>query len=102
MSILGNIIDAIFGTHLTTPVDLGPILDKAAAAKGGNLDWRNSIVDLMKTVDVDSSLTARKALAHELGYSGNTQDTAAMNIWLHAEVMKKLAENGGKFPLEYT
>ncbi len=102
MSILGTIIDAIFGTHLTTPIDIEPILDKAAAAKGGGLQWRTSIVDLMKTLDVDSSLTARKALARELGYTGDVQDTASMNIWLHEQVLAKVRENGGKFPLEFT
>ncbi len=101
MSILGNIIDAIFGTHLSTPVDIEPILDKAAAAKG-NLDWRHSIVDLMKTLDVDSSLTARKALAKELGYSGSMQDTASMNIWLHEQVLAEVRKNGGTFPLEFS
>ena len=62
------------------------------------LDWRKSIVDLMKLLDLDSSLTARKELAKELGYTGDTDDSAAMNIWLHKQVMAKLAENGGKVP----
>jgi Domain of unknown function (DUF3597) len=64
------------------------------------LDWKRSIVDLMKLVGMDSSFTARKQLAAELHYSGDPNDSAAKNIWLHTEVMKKLAENGGKVPDE--
>jgi hypothetical protein len=80
-------------------VDLTPILDKAAAAKKGEkLEWRTSIVDLMKALDIDSSLAARKELAKELGYTGDTNDSASMNIWLHKQVMTKLAANGGKLP----
>ena len=81
-------------------VDVAAIVDKAAAAKGEKLEWRTSIVDLMKALDIDSSLTARKELAHELGYSGDTNDSATMNIWLHKQVMAKLAANGGKLPPE--
>jgi Domain of unknown function (DUF3597) len=62
------------------------------------LDWRRSIVDLMKVLDLDGSLSARKELAQELHYTGDTSDSAAMNIWLHKQVMRKLAENGGKVP----
>jgi len=62
------------------------------------LNWSTSIVDLMKLLDLDSSLTARKTLAQELKYSGDTNDSATMNIWLHKQVMIKLAENGGKVP----
>ncbi|WP_338832138.1 DUF3597 domain-containing protein [Bradyrhizobium sp. 27S5] len=79
-------------------VDVAPILDKAVAAKGEKLEWRTSIVDLMKALDIDSSLSARKELAKELGYSGDTSDSASMNIWLHKQVMGKLAANGGKLP----
>ena len=79
-------------------VDVAPILDKAVAAKGEKLEWRTSIVDLLKALDIDSSLTARKELAHELGYTGDTNDSASMNIWLHKQVMAKLAANGGKLP----
>ena len=79
-------------------VDVAPILDKAVAAKHEKLEWRTSIVDLMKALDIDSSLTARKELAHELGYTGDTNDSASMNIWLHKQVMAKLAANGGKLP----
>jgi hypothetical protein len=79
-------------------VDVAPILDKAVAAKGEKLAWRTSIVDLMKALDIDSSLGARKELAKELGYTGDTNDSASMNIWLHKQVMAKLAANGGKLP----
>ena len=81
-------------------VDVTAILDKLAATNREKLDWKKSIVDLMKLVGMDSSLTARKALAADLKYTGDTNDTATMNIWLHKEVMKKLAENGGKIPQE--
>jgi len=62
------------------------------------LNWRTSIVDLMKLLNLDSSLTARKELARELNYAGNMDDSASMNIWLHKQVMQKLSENGGKVP----
>jgi hypothetical protein len=79
-------------------VDVAPILDKAVAAKKEKLQWRTSIVDLMKALDIDSSLAARKELAKELGYTGDTSDSATMNVWLHKQVMAKLAANGGKLP----
>jgi len=81
-------------------VDVAPILDKAVAAKGEKLEWRTSIVDLMKALDIDSSFSARKELAKELGYTGDTNDSASMNIWLHKQVMQKLAANGGKVPAD--
>ena len=81
-------------------VDVAPILDKAVAAKKEKLEWRTSIVDLMKALDIDSSLGARKELAKELGYTGDTNDSASMNIWLHKQVMTKIAANGGKLPQE--
>jgi len=81
-------------------VDVASILDKAVAAKGEKLEWRTSIVDLMKALDIDSSFTARKELAKELGYTGDSNDSASMNIWLHKQVMAKLAANGGKLPPE--
>jgi hypothetical protein len=81
-------------------VDVAAILDKAVAAKKEKLEWRTSIVDLMKALDIDSSLAARKELAKELGYSGDTNDSATMNVWLHKQVMAKLAANGGKLPPE--
>jgi hypothetical protein len=127
MSIFGKIMGAIFGsTAAATPaggaapasggaapsagstaapasapaqsVDVAAIVDKAAAAKGEKLAWRTSIVDLMKALDIDSSLGARKELAKELGYTGDTNDSATMNVWLHKQVMAKLAANGGKLP----
>src|SRR5262245_35711075 len=127
MSVFGKIMGAIFGTGSAqaaptaapgsapgttaspsvTPasappmqtVDVAAIVDKAAATKKGEkLAWRTSIVDLMKALDLDSSLAARKELAKELNYTGNTNDTAAMNVWLHKQVMTKLAANGGKLP----
>jgi hypothetical protein len=81
-------------------VDVAPILDKAVAAKKEKLEWRTSIVDLMKALDIDSSLGARKELAKELGYTGDTNDSATMNIWLHKQVMARLAANGGKLPAD--
>ena len=119
MSIFGKIMSAIFGTKAdaapagggTAPagssgaapagtVDVAPILDAAVKAKGEKLAWRTSIVDLMKALDIDSSFTARKELAKELGYAGDSNDSASMNIWLHKQVMTKLAANGGKLPPE--
>ena len=81
-------------------VDVAAILDKAVAAKGEKLAWRTSIVDMMKALDINSSLGARKELAKELGYTGDTHDSATMNIWLHKQMMTKLAENGGKLPAD--
>jgi Domain of unknown function (DUF3597) len=81
-------------------VDVAAILDKMASENKQKLDWRHSIVDLMKLVGMDSGLDARRELAADLNYSGDTKDTATMNMWLHKEVMKKLAENGGKVPPE--
>ncbi|MER8992845.1 DUF3597 domain-containing protein [Mesorhizobium sp. M0678] len=78
--------------------DIAAILDKAVAVKGQKLNWKNSIVDLMKALNIDSSLGARKELAHELNYTGDMNDTVTMNLWLHDALMKKLAENGGKLP----
>jgi len=130
MSIFGKIMSAIFGTSANaTPasggaaapasggaassgsasaapaapaqtVDVAPILDKAVAAKGEKLEWRTSIVDLMKALDIDSSLTARKELAKELHYTGDTNDSATMNMWLHKQMMAQMAANGGKLPAD--
>src|SRR6186997_2333502 len=116
MSIFGSIMSAIFGhgsaQASTSPtaapasapppqtVDVAEIVDKAAAAKGEKLAWRTSIVDLMKALDLDSSLTARKQLASELKYTGDTNDSATMNVWLHKQIMTKLAANGGKLPAD--
>jgi hypothetical protein len=73
---------------------------QAGGEEQGKLDWRRSIVDLMKLLNLDSSLAARKELAGELHYTGDTNDSATMNIWLHKQVMQKLADNGGKVPDE--
>ena len=115
MSVLGNIMGAIFGhgsaqasaSPTAAPaapeaqtVDVAAIVDKAAASRGEKLAWRTSIVDLMKALGLDSSLAARKELAKELHYTGNINDSAAMNVWLHKQVMSKLAENGGKLPAD--
>jgi hypothetical protein len=124
MSVFGKIMSAIFGTKadavapdrtaasggastsgastatIAPSIDVAPILDQAVAAKKEKLEWRTSIVDLMKALDLDSSLSERKALAKELNYSGDTNDSATMNIWLHKQVMTKLAENGGKLPAD--
>jgi hypothetical protein len=81
-------------------VDVEAVLTDLAAKQGQPLNWRTSIVDLMKLLDLDSSLAARKELASELHYSGDTSDSASMNIWLHKQVMQKLAENGGKVPAD--
>jgi Domain of unknown function (DUF3597) len=81
-------------------VDVAAVLDGLAAKNPEKLDWKHSIVDLMKLVGMDSSFTARKQLAAELQYSGDPNDSASMNVWLHKEVLKKLSENGGKVPQE--
>jgi hypothetical protein len=81
-------------------VDVESILNEMAAKSPQKLNWRTSIVDLMKLLDLDSSLGARKELAKELNYSGDMADSASMNIWLHKQVMNKLAENGGKVPAD--
>jgi hypothetical protein len=121
MSIFGNIMSAIFGSHAAAApsasgasgstaaapagapmsnVDVEAVLSKLAAESKEKLDWRRSIVDLMKLLKLDSSFSARKELAKELGYSGDTNDSASMNIWLHKQVMAKLAANGGKVPAD--
>ncbi len=115
MSIFGSIMGAIFGhssaqasaSPTLAPsappaqtVDVAAIVDKAAAATGEKLAWRTSIVDLMKALNLDSSLAARKELAKELKYTGDTNDSATMNVWLHKQVMTKLAANGGKLPAD--
>jgi Domain of unknown function (DUF3597) len=79
-------------------VDVEAVLTDLAAKKGQKLDWRKSIIDLMKLLNLDSSLAARKELAQELNYTGDTSDSASMNVWLHKQVMAKLAASGGKVP----
>jgi len=82
-------------------VDVEAVLEAAVKAKGVKLNWRESIVDLMKALDLDSSLAARKELAADLKYTGTYPDgSAEKNIWLHKQLMKTLAENGGKIPSE--
>ncbi|OZI61326.1 DUF3597 domain-containing protein [Bordetella genomosp. 11] len=81
-------------------VDVRAVLVEMQSGNPQKLNWDTSIVDLMKLLGLDSSLAARKSLASELGYSGDTEDSASMNIWLHKQVMIKLAENGGKVPDE--
>jgi hypothetical protein len=114
MSIFGGIMSALANAASTSAaapahaapaqastmpqVDVEAVLTKLAAAQKEDLDWRTSIVDLMKLLKLDSSLAARKQLAHELGYAGDMSDSAAMNVWLHGKVMQRLAENGGKVP----
>lgn len=81
-------------------VDVSAVLDGLAKKNPEKLDWKKSIVDLMKLVGMDSSLSARKELAKELNYPGDTGDSAKMNVWLHKEVLRQLAANGGKVPAE--
>jgi len=126
MSVFGDIMSSIFGhsasaaapgsataapvsapggTGPTKPstqasVDVAAVLDSLAKQKKQRLNWRTSIVDLMKLLDLDSSATARKHLAQELHYQGDMKNSAKMNVWLHKQVMIKLAENGGKVPDE--
>ena len=123
MSIFSKIKDAIFG-HKTpapadatqvpagadilaapalAPVDVGQVLKDMSAQKGNpDLNYQSSIVDLMKLLGLDSSLDHRKQLADELGYTGDKDGSAEMNIWLHKEVMRQLAANGGKVPASMT
>jgi hypothetical protein len=121
MSIFGSIMSKVFGQSAAaaTPdaaaapaagaapaaaapgapaVDVAAVLTDMAAKSGQPSNWRQSIVDLMKLLGLDSSLASRTELAKELGYTGDTNDSATMNIWLHGQVMRKLAENGGKVP----
>ncbi len=81
-------------------VDVKALLDDMASKNSQKLNWKTSIVDLMKLLDLDSSLGERKELARELGYTGDMNDSATMNIWLHKQVMNKLAANGGKVPAD--
>ncbi|MEE8662225.1 MAG: DUF3597 domain-containing protein [Acetobacter sp.] len=130
MSIFGKIVSAIFGqahagttdpaaSVTTAPaetqavatgstaapaavsVDVDAVLAGLAAKAGQPLNWKESIVDLLKLLGMDSSLEARRQLATELHYSGDQHDSAAMNVWLIKEVRKKLTENGGKLPASF-
>jgi Domain of unknown function (DUF3597) len=124
MSIFGSIVSAIFGTKPAGTASAAPSGGSSAAPSGGaggtgkpmskaeveamiekiadaqdeDLNWEESIVDLMKLLKLDSSLGARKQLAKELGYTGALDGSAEMNVWLHKQVMTKLAESGGKVP----
>lgn len=83
-----------------TAVDVGAKLDALAAASTERLNWKSSIVDLLKLLNIDSSLSNRKELAKELNYTGSTEDSAAMNVWLHRAVLAKLSQNGGQVPAD--
>jgi 3-oxoacyl-ACP reductase-like protein len=124
MSIFGSIVSAIFGTAKAASPGAGGSVSAGPAASTGettkpkpmtkdeveayiaqqaeksdeSLNWRQSIVDLMKLLKLDSSLGARKQLAQELGYTGALDGSAEMNVWLHKQVMTKLAEGGGVVP----
>ncbi len=87
-------------TASSGPVDVAAMLDKAVAAKGQKLDWRHSIVDLMKALGMEASLSERKELAQELHYTGDANDSGKMNMFLHKALLQKLSENGGKVPAE--
>lgn len=132
MSIFGSIRDAIFGgpaaaaeapvpaskadasietkvvpaargsVKAVSTIDVAEVLDQRNRENPEDLDWRRSIVDLMKLLNLDSSLKARRELAHELDYPGSTADTAEMNVWLHKQVITKLAQHGGTVPPELT
>ncbi|MFJ6024983.1 DUF3597 domain-containing protein [Brevundimonas sp. NPDC092305] len=78
------------------PVDVDGILDFMNEQRDQKLNWRTSIVDLMKLTGMDSTLAERKELAGELGYTGDTSDTASMNIWLHKQVIQRIRDNGGQ------
>lgn len=81
-------------------VDLEAVMTERAGKAGQPLNWRTSIVDLLKLLDLDSGLAARKELAKELGYTADMNDSAAMNVWLHKQVMRRIAENGGTVPAD--
>ncbi|MDW5318478.1 DUF3597 domain-containing protein [Rhizobium sp. PL01] len=90
----------VFEPRAAQQVDVTALLDSKAAASGQTLHWRNSVVDLMKALGMEASLIERKELADELGFVGDKNDSATMNIWLHKALMKKLAENGGTIPAD--
>ena len=122
MSIFSRLKDKLFGTKVpdapapaasatsapsvsaSTPAPVIPLLDVEAVLKfmasqrSEKLNWETSIVDLMKLLGMESSLSERRELADELGFTGDKQDTATMNMWLHKEVMKQFAANGGHVP----
>ena len=94
------VVEAAAPEVAPTAIDVASILDAAVAASGHKLDWRHSIVDMMKALGMESSLAERKELATELHYTGDMHDSASMNIWLHKALMKKLAEHGGTVPAD--
>jgi len=87
-------------TTTAASVDVAPILDAAVKKSGQKLDWKHSIVDLMKALGMDATLEERKELAAELDYKGDLHDSATMNTYLHKALLQKLAQNGGKVPAE--
>ncbi len=93
-------VGAAPGAAAAAPVDVEAVLTALASKNPQSLNWRSSIVDLMKLLDLDSSLKSRTELAHELDYSGDTSDSASMNVWLHGAVMRKLEQNGGVVPAD--
>lgn len=82
------------------PVDVAAVLDARAAEHDQKLDWRTSVVDLLKTLDIPSDADNRRQLAEELGYRGDWHDSADMNTWLHRQIMQRVADNGGNVPEE--
>jgi len=90
------------GQRPLSQVDVEAVMDRAVSESGQALNWRTSIVDTLKALGIDSSLEHRKALAHELNYTGDTNDSASMNTWLHKRLMQELAANGGKLPPSLT
>jgi len=96
----GSAAPAGAGSHISQ-VDVAAKLDGLAAQKGEQLNWKTSIVDLLKLLDLDSSLTARQELAKELNCPADKlSDSAQMNMWLHKAVLQKLADNGGNVPAD--
>lgn len=93
---------AAAATAAAAPVDVDAVLSGLAAKAGQPLNYKTSIVDLLKLLGLDSSLQSRKELASELHYSGSTDDTATMNVWLIKQVYAELAKNGGKVPADWT
>jgi len=89
-------------TAAAQPVDVAGILDFMNSTRDQKLNWRTSIVDLMKLIGLESSLAERKELADELGYTGDKSDSASMNIWLHKQVIQKIVDNGGQLPRDLT
>ncbi len=98
----GNGAPTVSDASKPAPIDIEAMLTDLASKNPEKLNWRTSIVDLMKLLGLDSSLANRKELAQELHYTGDMNDSASMNIWLHKQVMQKVAANGGKVPADLT